>query len=63
MGFDSDLVRFMAHSTQYLLGHLPTEAAHEPKVETAVLPSPAECLPGVESPHGLGGIEAEPLLV
>ncbi|CAG9274573.1 hypothetical protein [Paraburkholderia unamae] len=61
MGFDSDLVRFMAHSTQYLLGHLATDAAHEPKGETAMPPSPAARASGFELPHGFAGIEAEPL--
>ena len=61
MSFDSDLVRFMAHSTQYLLGHLPTEAAHEPKGVTVMNPSPAGRLPGFDVPHRLPGFEAEPL--
>ncbi|MGG1948248.1 hypothetical protein AB1286_26145 [Trinickia sp. NRRL B-1857] len=61
MSFDSDLVRFMTHSTQYLLGHLPTEEAHEPKGVTAMDPSPAGCLPGVEVTHGFGRIEAQAL--
>ncbi|MEM5329219.1 hypothetical protein VSR34_21865 [Paraburkholderia sp. JHI2823] len=42
MGFDSDLVRFMAHSTQYLLGHLSADTAHEPEVLTALQPLPED---------------------